>query len=77
MIHIPVLQKEVLNYLQPKPNENFIDATIGEGGYAFAVLNKNKPKGRVLGIEIDENIYQEAKRKMAEFSGRLILVNDS
>jgi len=77
MIHIPVLQKEVLNYLQPKPNENFIDATIGEGGYTFAVLNKNKPKGRVLGIEIDENIYQEAKRKMAEFSDRLILVNDS
>lgn len=72
MIHIPVLQKEVIDYLDPKPNENFIDATIGEGGHTAAILEKNKPNGKVLGIEIDPEILEKFK-----FQDRLILVNDS
>ena len=74
MIHIPVLQKEVLQYLDPKPNENFIDATIDGGGHAAAILGKIKPNGETLGIEIDPEIYQELKSKNLD---RLILVNDS
>jgi 16S rRNA (cytosine1402-N4)-methyltransferase len=88
MVHVPVLPKQVLEYLSPKKNENFIDATIGEGGHATAILEKNKPGGRVLGIEVDKDIYRETKRRMAEFpisnfqfpnrfSSRLVLVNDS
>ena len=72
MTHIPVLQKEVIDYLDPKPNENFIDATIGEGGHTAAILEKNKPNGKVLGIEIDPEILEKFK-----FQDRLILVNDS
>lgn len=53
MAHLPVLQKEVLEYLDPKPNENFIDCTIGSGGHALAILEKTSPKGKVLGIDLD------------------------
>jgi len=67
MIHEPVLQKEVLQYLNPKPNENFVDATIGEGGYTAAILQRNKPGGRVLGIELDTELYQKLKARIAEF----------
>lgn len=84
MIHIPVLQKEVIQYLNPKPNENFIDCTIGEGGHTAAILEKNKPRGKVLGIEIDPELYKALKSRMAEFPisnsqfpNRLVLVNDS
>ncbi len=84
MIHKPVLQKEVLQYLEPKPNENFIDATFGGGGHTAAILEENKPSGKVLGIEIDPELYQKLKSEMAEFSifnfqfsKRLVLVNDS
>lgn len=72
MTHKPVLSKEVLKYLAPRPNENFIDATIGEGGHALAILEKNKPKGRVLGIDQDPEILKKIK-----FHQRLVLVNDS
>jgi len=82
--HIPVLPKEVIEYLDPKPNENFIDCTIGEGGHTTAILERNKPKGKVLGIEIDPELYQKLKSRMAEIRNskletrnRLILVNDS
>jgi 16S rRNA (cytosine1402-N4)-methyltransferase len=77
MSHVPVLQKEVLKYLNPKPNENFVDCTIGEGGHTKLILEKNGPKGKVLGIEIDRELYQILKKKMEQFSERVILVNDS
>jgi len=84
MIHIPVLQKEVLQYLDPKPNKNFVDATIDGGGHTIAILKKNKPSGKILGIELDNELYQRLKLRMAEFpisnfqfSNRFVLVNDS
>ena len=72
MHHIAVLQKEVIQYLDPKPNENFIDATIDGGGHATIILEKNGPRGEVLGIEIDKQLFRSLKTK-----DRLVLVNDS
>ena len=56
MIHKPVLVKEVLEYLDPKPNENFIDGTIGQAGHAIEILKKNGPDGKVLGIDLDSRL---------------------
>ena len=72
--HIPVLQKEVIQYLNPKSNENFIDGTVGQGGHAKDILKENGPNGKVLGIELDEKLYQQLRRQKIE---RLLLVNDS
>jgi len=78
MIHIPVLQKEVLEYLDPKPNENFIDCTIGGAGHALAILERNGPKGKVLGIEWDPELYKKLSRSnLNRLKARLILVNDN
>ncbi len=74
MIHKAVLQKEVLQYLDPKPNENFIDCTIDGGGHATAILEKNRPNGKVLGIEIDPGLYEKLQAVKPD---RLILINDS
>lgn len=69
MAHIPVLQKEVIKYLDPSPNENFIDCTFGEGGHALSILEKNSPGGKVLGIDWEIRIQSKNKR--------LILVQDN
>lgn len=76
-VHIPVLQNEVLKYLNPKPNENFMDCTVGEGGHSTIILEKNQPNGKVLGIEIDPELYQKLKSETAGMPNRFILVNDS
>lgn len=52
-MHQPVLLEEVLKYLDPKTNENFIDCTIGEAGHTRAVLELNAPDGKILGIDVD------------------------
>jgi len=56
-MHKSVLKKEVLEYLNPIPGENFIDATTGEAGHSLEILKKTEPLGKVLGIELDENVY--------------------
>jgi 16S rRNA (cytosine1402-N4)-methyltransferase len=79
MSHIPVLQNEVLQYLDPKPNENFIDCTVDGGGHATAIMEKNNPGGKLLGIEWDEEVLKETENRVKTegFKDRLILVNDS
>ncbi len=75
MIHIPVLTKEVLQYLDPKSNGNFVDCTIGQGGHTNLILEKNKPSGKVLGIDLDPDQIENCKLSIKD--ERLILVNDS
>jgi len=73
-IHKPVLLKEVIEYLKVGKNKNYVDCTIGEGGHAIEILKRNGPKGKVLGIEIDPELYKKLREEKLE---RLILVNDS
>ncbi len=73
-MHKSVLRKQVLEYLNPKPNENFIDGTIGEAGHSLDLLEKNKPDGKVLGIELDKEVYNDLLAKNIK---RLIVINDS
>ncbi|MBI2041979.1 MAG: 16S rRNA (cytosine(1402)-N(4))-methyltransferase RsmH [Candidatus Nealsonbacteria bacterium] len=75
-MHIPVLQKEVIKYLDPKPNENFIDCTVGEGGHASAILEKNGPKGKILGIDRDPGQIKNLKFKIKNWEKRIIPVCD-
>lgn len=59
--HIPVLARETLQALDPKPNENFIDGTLGGGGHALMILKKTAPRGKMLGIDQDANALARAK----------------
>lgn len=52
--HYPVLQQEVLQLLDAKPGQNFIDGTLGGGGYSSALLAAVGPTGKVLSIDLDQ-----------------------
>jgi len=75
-MHIPVLQKEVLKYLDPKPNENFIDATIGGGGHSLEILRMIEPRGKLLGVDWSEEMIRNLKPKIQnpKPKNRVILV---
>lgn len=60
-MHQSVLLKEILDYLNPKTGQNFIDCTLGFAGHALAILEKIAPQGKVLGIELDEEVLKEIK----------------
>jgi len=77
MIHTAVLKKEVIEHLDPKPNENFIDGTVGEGGHAEEILKKNGPEGKLLGIDLDPHQVSASQWLQVQFKDRAILANDS
>lgn len=76
-MHIPVLLKEVLEYLNPKPNQNFIDCTVGDGGHAKEILKATAPEGKLIAIDRDIESIVRAKSNLGEFGGRVLYINDS
>jgi len=53
--HIPVLLRPVLDYLDPKEGDSYLDLTAGYGGHAAAVLERtNNPKEATL-VDRDAN----------------------
>lgn len=76
-MHVSVLKNEVLKYLKPESNENFIDCTINGGGHALAILEKTGPDGKLLGIDWDPEQIEICNLKLGEFKGRVVLVCES
>ncbi len=72
-MHIPVLEKETLEALDPQPNENFIDATIGQAGHSLKILEKSGPNGKLLGIDQTPEQIEIAREKIKDFENRIIL----
>lgn len=56
--HIPVLLQEAITIHNPQPNQNFVDATLGGGGYSKALLEKVLPDGKVLSIDLDQDAIE-------------------
>jgi len=75
-MHIPVLLKEIIAVLDPKPGEFFIDGTVGDGGHSVAILEKIGPEGMLLGTDLDETTLEKVKEKIATKS-KLILVRSN
>jgi len=75
--HEPVLLEEVINYLAPQSNENFVDCTLGGGGHAQAILKRTGPNGELLGIDLDPNALSIAADNLKEFKGRIKLIQDN
>ncbi len=53
MIHKPVMTKEVLEILAPKPGDFMIDGTLGGGGHARLLLDALGPAGKLLVVDED------------------------
>jgi 16S rRNA (cytosine1402-N4)-methyltransferase len=75
--HRPVLVKEVLQFLQPARNQNFIDATLGGAGHAERILQLTGPEGRLLGLDWDIEAIKAARERLKAYTGRVILLNTS
>jgi len=76
-VHIPVLLKEVITYLDPQPGKIYIDATLGEGGHAREILKISAPSGKLIGIDQDEESLKIAKKNLSSFKERVIYTHDN
>ncbi len=75
--HTPVLLREVIAGLQPRPGGQYIDGTVGGGGHAAAILEASAPDGRLLGIDCDPAALAAAATRLAPYGARVTLVRGS
>ena len=59
-IHIPVLLKEVLEYLDPKPGDVVFDGTLGGAGHTAAIFEAIAPTGRLIAVDYDSQAVSTA-----------------
>ncbi len=70
--HTPVLVEETLTFLQPKPQEIYVDGTLGGGGHAEQILMHCGPDGRLIGFDQDDDALATARERLTPFGGRVI-----
>ncbi len=68
-MHLPIMVGEVLRCLRPNAGEVAVDCTLGGGGHARAILERVRPGGRVIGLDVDplELPRTEARLRAAGF----------
>lgn len=57
--------KETIALLEPAPGKVLIDATLGGGGHAAAILEKLLPGGKLIGLDLDTEALEKAKKKLS------------
>ena len=75
--HMPVMLEEVVGFLNPSQGEVIVDATIGCGGHARAILERVRPNGRLIGIDQDQEAINCTRENLKEFRDSLFLVNEN
>jgi 16S rRNA (cytosine1402-N4)-methyltransferase len=75
--HLPVMPEEVLDLLQCKPGGIFVDATLGLGGHARAVLEKIRPGGLLIGLDRDQESLEKAAILLQPYSDSTRLLHEN
>lgn len=75
--HKSVLLDESIKYMQAKPGETFVDATLGGAGHSLAFLSTLMPGGLLIGIDQDQEALDYVATKLALYKDNVILVHDN
>lgn len=52
-MHISIMVKEILDFLEIRPGQQGLDCTLGYGGHSRKMLEKLEGEGRLVGLDID------------------------
>jgi len=72
--HVPVLLQEVLEGLAIRPDGTYVDCTVGGGGHALEILRRLGPRGRLIGLDQDEEALTAAAKRLARYGDQVRLV---
>jgi 16S rRNA (cytosine1402-N4)-methyltransferase len=74
--HVPVMVREVIEYMALKEDGVYCDCTVGGGGHLCAFLNETQHT-RFIGIDQDPDAIRYAQRLTAPYIDRCSLVEDN
>jgi 16S rRNA (cytosine1402-N4)-methyltransferase len=74
-LHTSVLLEETLHFLSVLSGKTYVDATLGMGGHAQAILET--PETKLIGIDQDEDAIRLAGKRLERFGDRVKLVKSN
>lgn len=75
-MHIPVLLREVVDFLAPKKGGWYLDGTLGLGGHSEAILKAVDGDAHLMGLDRDTRALECAARRLTRF-GNAVCVEHS
>jgi len=73
--HVPVMLDETLRFLAPESGKTYVDATLGAGGHAEAILTACAPDGELIGIDQDPSALALVQQRLMKSRSRATLVH--
>ncbi|OGR36971.1 MAG: 16S rRNA (cytosine(1402)-N(4))-methyltransferase [Desulfovibrionales bacterium GWA2_65_9] len=68
--HIPVMLKEVVEYLGPRPGGRYLDGTLGLAGHSLGLLRASGGRAELICLDRDEQALALAQERLKEFPGQ-------
>lgn len=65
-MHISIMVKEILDFLEIKPGQVGFDATLGYGGHTKAMLQCLQGKGHMYATDVDHEEAAKTKKRLEE-----------
>ena len=65
-MHISIMVKEIIDFLDIKPGQTGFDATLGYGGHTRAMLEKLEGQGHMYATDVDPIESEKTKKRLAE-----------
>ena len=65
-MHISIMVKEIINFLNIQPGETGFDATLGYGGHTKAMLQQLQGKGHMYATDVDPIESAKTKKRLAD-----------
>ena len=75
-MHVPVLEKEVMEFLEVEKGAYFLDGTLGMGGHTKAILSNNK-NAFVFAFDMDQESIKMALKNLSNFKDRIKAIHDN
>lgn len=65
-MHISIMVKEIIDFLDIKPGQTGFDATLGYGGHTKAMLERLEGRGHMYATDVDPIESEKTKKRLAE-----------
>ena len=62
--HVPVMPREVVEWLDPQPGQTFVDGTLGAGGHTRLLAAAVGPSGLVIALDRDPAALDAAEQSL-------------
>ena len=75
--HKSILLNECMEGLSIKEDGIYVDGTLGGGGHSFHILERLGERGRLIGIDQDEDAIKAATKRLEAFANKVTIVRDN